>query len=111
MATSSGGETEWLLGPSGEVLVRGVVDPRGQAFKLFPGAVGGVPILTSAAVQGDFRTDLEGLGRSPDKLLLWERSDDDVLLKEVSMTSGGAGEILSRGTTPRGVSTTATRAS
>jgi dipeptidyl aminopeptidase/acylaminoacyl peptidase len=97
VAMPVGGFTEWLLGPSGEVLVRSVVDPRGAAFKLFPGTAGGAPILVSGADQGDFRTNLEGRGRTADKLLLWERSDDNVALKEVSMASGGEGEVLIRG--------------
>jgi dipeptidyl aminopeptidase/acylaminoacyl peptidase len=91
------GSTNWLLDDRGEVIVRGVVDPQGRAFSLFRGAVGGAPIVVSPTVAGSSRIGLEGRGRTPDSLLLWERSDDDVLLKEVSISAGGAGQVLIRG--------------
>ncbi len=97
VANSGGGDTEWLLGPSGEITARAVIDARGETFRLLPGPSGGAAIRTSHVEKGSFRIDLEGLGRTPDKLLLRERSDDDVLLREVSMTAGGEGEVVAHG--------------
>ena len=92
VANPTGGDTEWMVGPTGEILVRGVVDSRGETFRLYPGAAGGVPILTDKIEKGSFRIDVEGLGRTPGKLLLRERSQDGVRLREVSMTGSGTGE-------------------
>jgi dipeptidyl aminopeptidase/acylaminoacyl peptidase len=97
VAMPAGGDTEWLVGPSGQVLLRAVTDSRGETFRLFPGAIGGAPLLTDKVEKGSFRIDLEGLGRTPDKLLLWERSEDDVRLREVSISSGEEGEVLASG--------------
>lgn len=94
---SVAGSTRWLLDDAGEVLVRGVVDPRGEAYSLFPGASGGAAILVSPSVSGGSRIGLEGLGRTPGAILLSERSDDDMVLKEVAVARGGPGEVLSRG--------------
>ncbi len=91
-----GESTEWLVGPSGEILVRGVTDAKGNVFRLFPGA-GGAPIVVGNSIKGQSRLELVGPGRTRDKLLIWERSDDDVLLKEVSLATGGDGEVLIRG--------------
>lgn len=97
VAMPIGGDTEWMLGPAGEVLVRAVVDAAGETFRLFPGASGGAPILTDKVERGSFRIDVEGLGRTPDKLLLRERSNDDIRLREVPMAGGGEGEVLTHG--------------
>lgn len=93
---SVAGSTHWLLDDTGEVLVRTVVDPRGQTFSLYPGASGGAPLKVSRIVEGSMGVGLEGRGRTPSSLLISELTDDDVLLKEVPL-AGGDGEVLIRG--------------
>ena len=90
------GTTHWLIDETGEIVARGVVDPRGQSFSLFPGASGGVPIQVSPILEGRSRINLEGAGRTRGSLLLSELSPDDVLLREVPI-GGGPGEVLIRG--------------
>lgn len=97
VANPTGGDTEWMVGPAGDILVRGVIDPRGETFKLYRGAEGGAPILTDRVEKGTFRIDVEGLGRMPDTLLLRQRTEDDVRFREVSMTGGGEGVELAHG--------------
>ncbi len=97
VAKAVGGRTDWLLDTSGEILVRGVVDPRGRQFRLFAGPQGGEAMLVSPIIQGGAQTEFRGLGRSADKLLLLESTDDDVLLKEVSLSVSTTPEVLSRG--------------
>ncbi len=96
VATAAGGNSHWLLGPAGEIIVRGATDPHGSAYQLFRGG-GGQPILVSKASEGVTRMRLEGFGRTSDSLLLLERSNDDVLLREVPLSNMSGGQVLKQG--------------
>jgi len=96
ISTAGGGNSHWLLGPSGEIIVRGATDPHGSAYQLFRGG-GGPPLLVSKASNGEARIRLVGFGRTTASLLLQERSEDDVLLREVPLSTMSGGEVLKRG--------------
>jgi dipeptidyl aminopeptidase/acylaminoacyl peptidase len=95
-ARAAAGPTEWLLGPSGEVLVRGIYDARGKVYRLGVGASGSAMVV-SKVTDGDSQIELGGPGRTSGSVLLWERTDDDVLLREAPVSGSDPGEVLSRG--------------
>lgn len=96
MVKSVTGSTQWLLDDKGEVAVRTVVDSKGRTLTLLPGASGGTPLQVNPFVEGVSRVDLEGFGRTRGSLLVSEKTDKDVLLKEIPI-AGGDGEVLIRG--------------
>lgn len=96
-ANVGAGDTDWVVGPDGAVLATGAYDPRGAGFKLTPGKWGGTPLLTRQANSGDGDIRLLGLGRTPDSVVVRERTDDDTVLREIRLPQGGEGEVLVHG--------------
>lgn len=95
-APAGAGDTGWVMSADGQVVARGAYDAHGRVFKVTPGARGGTPLLVrrDAAGQGDMA--LGGLGRTPDSVLVFERTEDNVVVREIRLAGGGE-EVLSKG--------------
>ena len=88
------GDSEWVVGDDGEVLLTWERDPKGEVYRLYRGR-GGVPAVVSR-IEDTSTLELEGRGRTADSVLLKEESDETFILKEVVPGSDGAGVVLSR---------------
>lgn len=97
VALATAGDTSWVLGADGQVAARGAYDFRGRTFKLTSGAHSGSPLIVSRSADGQGDLDLGGPGRTSDSVVIFERTDDDVLIREVPLSGDTQGEVLSRG--------------
>ncbi|WP_304180111.1 S9 family peptidase [Phenylobacterium aquaticum] len=96
-APAGAGDTDWAIGPDGALLATGAFDARGQGFKLAAGKWGGPTLLTRSAQAGDAEVHLAGLGRTPGTVLVRERNDQDTVVREIQVSQGGEGEVVTHG--------------
>ena len=84
----------WLLGADGQVMANSVFDPNRRQYTVYAGAG-----MEHALIQraGDDALSLMSPGRTPGTVLVEERTDDTVLVRELPLGGGSEGAVLITG--------------
>jgi acetyl esterase/lipase len=94
VASSAQRIRRWLLGADGQVMANSVFDTNRRQYTVYAGAGMDRPLIQRT---GDEALSLMSPGRTPGTILIAERTEDTVLVRELPLGGGSEGPVLITG--------------